>query len=156
MLRLGRTDCRAPARFGQRSAPCRAKEIVMAVTDPLLAPIPDSERRDLGGVQLDVVRVGAGRVKRTIYPAGFRWSTHMKQVAGTALCMHAHVGFLARGRIHIEYADGCLLEFTAPHAVYIEPGHEGWVVGPESAVLIEVDFEGETARRFEMPDAHRH
>jgi hypothetical protein len=128
----------------------------MTASDPLLAPIPDAEHRDVGGVQLDIVRVGAGRVKRTIYPPEFRWSTNMKGVAGTALCMHAHVGFLARGRIHIEYADGCRLEFSAPHAVYIEPGHEGWVVGNEPAVLIEVDFEGETARHFEMPETHRH
>jgi len=40
--------------------------------------------------------------------------------------------------------------------VAIEPGHDGWVVGNEPAVMIEFDFESETARRFGMPDAHRH
>lgn len=111
-------------------------------------------------MQLDIAPAGSGRVKRTIYPPGFRWSTHMKQVSGTDLCQHAHVGFLARGQIHIQYGiqygDGCLLEFAAPQAVAIEPGHDGWVVGDEPAVMIEFDFEGETARRFGMPSAHRH
>jgi hypothetical protein len=128
----------------------------MSTTDPLLAPVNGADRRDVGGVQLDVGRAGAGRVKRVIYPAGFRWSVHMKPHVETDLCMHAHVGFLVRGRIHIGYADGCTLEFTAPQVVAIEPGHDGWVVGDEPAVLIEFDFEGDTARRFGMPAAHDH
>lgn len=70
--------------------------------------------------------------------------------------MHAHVGFLARGQIHIEYADGCILEFAAPQVVAIEPGHDGWVVGNEPAVMIEFDFEGDTAARLGMPKPHSH
>jgi hypothetical protein len=41
----------------------------------------------------------------------------MKPIVGTDLCMHAHVGFLAHGQIHIQYADGCILEFVAPRVV---------------------------------------
>jgi len=115
-----------------------------------------ASHREIGGVELDIAPAGAGRVKRTIYPAGFRWSTHMKSVSGTDFCEHAHIGFLARGQIHIQYADGCTLEFAAPQVVAIEPGHDGWVVGDEPAVMIEFDFEGDTARRFGMPSAHRH
>jgi hypothetical protein len=122
----------------------------------LLAPMPGAETREVGGVQMAIAAAGSARVKRVIYPPGFRWSTHMKPVTGTDLCMHAHVGFLAAGRIHIEYGDGCTLEFAAPQAVAIEPGHDGWVVGDEPAVLIEFDFLGETASRLGMPDVHRH
>ena len=128
----------------------------MNVNDPLLAPLPGSEHREIGGLQLDIVRAGAGRVKRVVYPPGFRWSSHMKGVVGTDLCMHAHVGFLARGQVHIQYADGCTSEFVAPQVVAIDPGHEGWVVGDEPAVLIEFDFERETVSRLGMPESHRH
>ena len=128
----------------------------MNATDPLLGPMKADESREVGGVRLDIVKAGAARVKRAIYPPGFRWSTHMKGIAGTGLCMHAHVGFLARGEVHIEYADGCVREFKAPQAVVIEPGHEGWVVGGEPAVLIEFDFERETVDRLGMPAAHEH
>ena len=95
-------------------------------------------------------------MKRMIYPRGFRWSVDMRPVVGTELCMHAHVGFLERGEIHIEYADGCVVEFRAPQVVAIEPGHDGWVVGADPAVLIEFDFEGDTIDRLGMPSAHRH
>jgi hypothetical protein len=127
-----------------------------AAPDPLLARVKGAERREIGRVKLEVGRAGAGRVKRMIYPPGFRWSRDMKPITGTDLCMHAHVGFLARGEIHIEYADGCVVEHKAPQVVAIEPGHDGWVVGSEPVVLIEFDFESDTVERLDMPDAHRH
>jgi len=110
----------------------------------------------IGGVRLDVATAGAARVKRMIYPAGFRWSEAMQPIVGTDRCMHAHVGFLAKGEIHIEYADGCVIEFKAPQVVAIDPGHDGWVVGDEPVVLIEFDFEGATIERLGMPGEHRH
>lgn len=128
----------------------------MNTTDPIFEPMSGTEHRVIGGIAVDTVGVGAARVKRMIYPAGFRWSTHVKPIVGTDLCQHAHVGFLVRGRIHVEYADGCRLEFTAPQVMGVEPGHDAWVVGDEPAVLIEFDFAGSTISQMGMADAHRH
>jgi hypothetical protein len=91
-----------------------------------------------------------------VYPPGFRWSTHMRPNVEGELCRHAHVGFLARGRIQGEYADGCTFDFTAPQVVTIDPGHDAWVVGDEAAVLIQFDSEEGTARRFGLPEEHVH
>jgi hypothetical protein len=125
-------------------------------SDPLFATVKGATHRYLGHVRLDVGRAGAARVKRMIYPPGFRWSKDMKHVVGTDLCMHAHAGFLAHGEIHIEYADGCVVEHKAPQIVAIDPGHDGWVVGKEPVVIIEFDFEGDTVQRLGMPEAHSH
>ncbi|KUG09862.1 hypothetical protein [Solirubrum puertoriconensis] len=120
-------------------------------TDTLLAPLKDATRREVGGVLVDVVRTtGTSRMKRMIYPPGFRWSKNMKPIIGTELCQHAHVGFLAAGHLIIEYADGEREEYVAPQVVAIAPGHDGWVVGNEPAVLIEFDFEGETVERLAL------
>ncbi|HEY7285927.1 MAG TPA: hypothetical protein VH497_10815 [Vicinamibacterales bacterium] len=140
----------------RRPVPRRAASRPAPRTDALLAPVRGAERREIGHVRLEVGRAGAARVKRMIYPPGFRWSVDMKPAVGTDLCMHAHVGFLARGEIHIEYADGCIVEHKAPQIVAIDPGHDGWVVGKEPVVLIEFDFEGDTVTRLGMPDTHRH
>jgi hypothetical protein len=139
---------RAKPRSGVRSA--------RSSVDALLASVKGADRREVGGVKLDVGRAGSARVKRMVYPPGFRWSIHMKPIVGTDRCMHAHVGFLARGEIHVEYADGCVVEHKAPQIVAIDPGHDGWVVGKEPVVLIEFDFEGDTVRRLGMPETHRH
>ena len=124
--------------------------------DALLAPIKGATAREIGGVKISVGPAGAARVKRMIYPPGFRWSKAMKPVVGTDRCMHAHVGFLARGEIHIEYRDGCVVKFKAPQVVAIDPGHDGWVVGKDPVVLIEFDFEGDTAAKLGMAAEHRH
>jgi hypothetical protein len=128
----------------------------MSSNDPLFAPMKGTEQHNVAGVQLDIGRAGNARVKRAIYPVGFRWSMHMKPVVGTENCMHAHVGFLAHGQVHVKYPDGCTGEFRAPQVVVIEPGHDAWVVGPEPAVLIEFDFENATVESLGMPDHHRH
>jgi hypothetical protein len=124
--------------------------------NPLLAPMPGSERRDIGGAQVDVVRAGKARIRRIIYPSGFRWSSNVRPVANTSTCMHAHVGFLAQGRIEGRYSDGCVFDFEAPAAVVIEPDHDAWVSGEDPAVLIEFDFERDTLARLELPDRHSH
>lgn len=134
----------------------RVRRVKRVEADPLLAPIEGATVREIGGVRLEVARAGAARVKRMIYPPGFRWSSAMKPIVGTDYCMHAHVGFLARGEIHIEYTDGCIVEYRAPQIIAIDPGHDGWVVGREPVVLIEFDFERDTIGRLGMPDAHRH
>ena len=125
-------------------------------SDALMAAVRGATHRYVGHVRLDVGRAGAARVKRMIYPPGFHWAKDMKPVTGTDFCMHAHVGFLARGEIHIEYADGCVVEHKAPQVIAIEPGHDGWVVGKEPVVMIEFDFEGDTVSKLGMPDSHRH
>jgi len=117
--------------------------------------MPGADHRDLPGVSLDIVRVGAGRMKRVVYKPGFRWSTHLKSAIGTESCQHTHAGFLARGSIGVSYADGCVEEFTAPQVVAITPGHDGWVIGDDAAILIEFDFEGETESKLALPP-HQH
>ena len=134
----------------------RRRAATTARPSALFAPVTGAERKDFGHVQLEVGRAGGARVKRMIYPPGFHWAVDMKPVTGTELCMHAHVGFLAHGEIHIEYADGCVVEHRAPQIVAIEPGHDGWVVGKEPVVLIEFDFERDTVSKLGMPDRHRH
>ena len=144
---------RGTARLGKKKT---AKRTAAKTPASLLATVRGADHRYIGHVRLDVGRAGAARVKRMIYPPGFRWSKDMKPITGTDLCMHAHVGFLVHGEIHIEYADGCVIEHKAPHVIAIEPGHDGWVVGSEPVVMIEFDFEGDTAARLGMPNAHRH
>ena len=141
----------------KRPAPKRARPApARAARDPLLARMAGADHRDVGGVSIDTTRTANGRVKRVCYPPGFLWSTHMKPLVNTPLCMHAHVGFLARGRVRGTYADGCTFDLAAPRAVVIEPGHDAWVVGKQAAVLIEFDTESSTAARFGLPDSHRH
>jgi hypothetical protein len=123
---------------------------------PLFAAIPGAEHQTFGPVGIDVTTVGDARIKRVIYPAGLRWSVDLRPLVGTATCQHAHVGFLAHGALHFEYPDGCTVELHAPAVVDVAPGHDAWVPGDEPAVLIEVDYLGDTVARLGVAGDHRH
>ena len=68
---------RKTARAASRRPARRARK-KPALPDPLLAPVKGAARKNFGHVRLDVGRAGAARVKRMVYPAGFRWSKDMK------------------------------------------------------------------------------
>jgi hypothetical protein len=128
----------------------------MGDADSLRDPIEGAEHSEFGGVSVDVVTCGNARVKRVIYPPGYRWSKDLKPVVGGDYCMHGHVGFLAAGRMQGEYADGCKFDYSAPAALVVEPGHDAWTVGDEPAVFIEFDYERDTVERLGLPAEHRH
>jgi hypothetical protein len=121
----------------------------------LLPPISGGQRREVGGVAEDVFPVGDASMKRVVYPPGYRWSTNLKPLIGTDLCMHAHVGFLAEGHMRIEYPDGCVVDVSAPQSVVIHPGHDAAVIGDETAILIQFDFGRDTVERMNLPLEHR-
>jgi len=140
---------------GRKAPAARAPRVAKPAAAGLRA-IKGARHHEMAGVKIDSMAAANGQVKRVVYPPGFRWSTHMKPLIGTELCMHGHVGFLTAGRVHGQYADGCVFEFAAPQVVVVEPGHDAWVVGREPAVLIQFDAAAETAQRFGLPAEHRH
>ena len=71
----------------------------VTAADPLRGAIEGARHEVFGGVDVDVVAAGSGRVKRLVSPPGSRWSKDRKPLVGTEYCLHAHVGFLARGRL---------------------------------------------------------
>jgi len=119
-------------------------------------PVAGAQRSEVGGLVVDEVDAGRGRIKRVIYPPGWRWSTHMQPITGGEQCMHAHVGFLVQGRMIVEYADGCREAYQAPAAVVVAPGHNGWVEGDEAAVLVQYDCGADTVDLLGLPTEHRH
>ena len=122
----------------------------------LIPAIGTAVRRSVGGVDEEIFTVGDAHIKRITYPTGYRWSTHLKPIVGTDLCMHAHVGYLTEGHMRIEYPDGCTVDVTAPQALAIHPGHDAAVIGDETAIFIQFDFGRDTVERIGLPAGHPH
>jgi len=82
------------------------------------------------------VRVGEMTVGRLTLEPGWRWSTHVQPVAGTASCQFHHVGLSLSGLMHGRMDDG--MEFAVkPGDVFdVPPGHDNWVVGDEPMVAV--------------------
>ena len=84
-------------------------EKLASMTTTAIAQLVMQVRGEIGGLQF-ALPAGAGRVNRMIYPPGVRWSTHIRQIAGGALCQRPHVGSCPRPG-HVRYRDGCVAEF---------------------------------------------
>ncbi len=101
---------------------------------------PDETRPFVDKGKLDVVNVGGATVGRGVFEPGWRWSEHIKPLAGTESCEAAHLGYVVSGRMKVVMNDGTEAEAAPGQMVYIEPGHDAWVVGDEPCVF--VDFQG--------------
>ena len=82
------------------------------------------------------VRIGELVVGRLALDPGWRWSTHVRPIAGTTSCQFHHVGLALSGAMDGRMDDGW--EFTVgPGDVFdLPPGHDNWVVGDEPMVAI--------------------
>ncbi len=72
----------------------------------------------------------------TLQP-GWRWSQHVKPIAGTELCEAPHFQYQVSGVLHISMADGTDLESRAGDVTALPQGHDAWVEGTEPVALID-------------------
>jgi quercetin dioxygenase-like cupin family protein len=101
---------------------------------------PDEVRPTADRGQLELVSLGQTMLGRATFQPGWRWSEHVKPIAGTDLCQATHVGYVVEGRQAVRMSDGTEVELSAGDAFLIGPGHDAWVVGDEPCVTI--DFVG--------------
>ncbi|HET7406759.1 MAG TPA: cupin domain-containing protein [Mycobacteriales bacterium] len=102
---------------------------------------PDEVRKVEGGMgHIELVNVEDGAVGRATFRPGWRWSEHVRPIAGTESCQVAHVGYQISGRMGVRLDDGEEMEFGPGDFVSIPAGHDGWVIGDETVVMI--DWQG--------------
>ena len=87
--------------------------------------------------KFEVVRVSDVALTRSTFMPGWKWSNDIKPIAGTNACQKHHIGYMQSGRIAAKLDNGSQMEFGPGDVVDIPPGHDGWVIGKEPAVLIE-------------------
>ena len=98
---------------------------------------PDETRpfADKGAAQ--VVALGGSTVLKGRFEPGWRWSEHVKPIAGTDSCQSPHFLYVVSGRMHVRMDDGTEAQALPNEVVRIEPGHDAWVVGDEACVVVD-------------------
>ena len=95
----------------------------------------------------EIVTLDEAQVGRATYEPGWRWTTAMREIAGTDTCQLHHLGYAISGLMHVVTNDGQELDIL-PESVYeIPSGHDAWVVGDEPWVTVEWT----SARTFGVP-----
>src|SRR5437762_5144631 len=114
----GRSSAGARKRRERRRPPMNP--IVMKRFDE-----PDEVRR-FGRGQLEIVRLGGMTLGRATYSPGWKWSEHVRPLAGTPTCMVEHVGLVLSGACVIAMDDGETRTLHAGDAFHVAPGHDSW------------------------------
>ena len=78
-----------------------------------------------------LVHLGGMTIGKATYEPGWKWSTHVGPVAGTATCQVAHVGMVVSGRAAVAMDDGTIYELAPGDVFAIAPDHDSWVIGDE-------------------------
>jgi class 3 adenylate cyclase len=84
-----------------------------------------------------IVELGDVTVGELVSEPGWRWSEHVKPTVGGEWCQARHVGFIASGRLGIDFMDGTSIVLEPGDVFDIPPGHDGYTVGDEPCVNIE-------------------
>jgi class 3 adenylate cyclase len=88
-------------------------------------------------LRAEIVELGDFTVGYVVHQPGWSWSEHVRPSVGGAWCQARHVGVLLSGRTGVQLEDGRSYEISPLEAVDIPPGHDGWVIGDEPAVMLE-------------------
>lgn len=103
---------------------------------------PDETRPFADKGHMKMVVAAGHPVMRATFEPGWRWSTHVKPIAGTDTCEVSHFGYCMSGRMRVYMNDGQQIEIKSGDVFVIPPGHDAAVIGDEACES--VDF-GEVA-----------
>jgi ketosteroid isomerase-like protein len=85
-----------------------------------------------------IANAGGVTFLRGTFEPGWRWSTDIAPIAGTALCQTRHLGYVISGRVGIKNDDGTEFELGPGDVFDLPAGHDAWVVGSEPCVMLDV------------------
>jgi quercetin dioxygenase-like cupin family protein len=97
--------------------------------------LPDTTQVFLDGSERVVIRLGVVTIGRGVYRPGWRWSRHVRPLAGKGSA--AHTGYVLSGRMIVRAQDGLEIEVGPGNAFLAAPGHDAWVTGDEPCVALD-------------------
>ena len=98
---------------------------------------PDETRTFPRG-KVEMATVGGVKFGRGTFDPGWKWSEHVKPIAKTQSCQAPHTFYQISGHMVVKMDDGTEIEFGPGDVGVIAPGHDGWVLGNEPAVFIDI------------------
>jgi hypothetical protein len=97
---------------------------------------PD-EVREFPRGRAEILKAGGGEVGRLTFEPGWRWSSDVKPIAGTDSCEAPHMQYHLSGRLAIRMDDGTEFVAEPGDVTSLPKGHDAWVVGDETVVVVD-------------------
>lgn len=98
---------------------------------------PDETRPFVEKGAAQVLSLGGSTVLKGRFEPGWRWSEHLRPIAGTDSCQSPHLLYVLSGHMHVVMDDGTEGDAGPDDVARIEPGHDAWVVGDEPCIVVD-------------------
>ena len=100
---------------------------------------PD-EVRTFNKGRLELVKIAGVTIGKAVFEPGWKWSESVQPIVKTKSCQAPHFQYHVAGVLKVVMDDGTEKELRAGDVSLLPSGHDAWVVGNESVVV--VDFQG--------------
>jgi quercetin dioxygenase-like cupin family protein len=96
-----------------------------------------TEVREFPYGRAEILTIGGAEIGRLTFEPGWRWSEHVKPLAGTRSCEAPHFQYHLSGTLAVLMDDGTEFLAKAGDVTSLPSGHDAWVVGDEPAVVVD-------------------
>ena len=94
-------------------------------------------------LKMEAITIRGLPIRRVTCEPGWQWSKHLKPVQKTESCQKDHILYVISGRLGVRMNDGKVEEFGPGDVGSIPLGHDGWTIGNEPVVWIEIPHQNE-------------
>ena len=98
---------------------------------------PD-ETKQLEKAKIEIITINGKSLQKVTAEPGWQWSKHVKPIVGGESCQQDHLIYIVSGKLASQMDSREKMEFNSGEVATIPPGHDGWTVGDERVVWIEI------------------
>lgn len=99
---------------------------------------PDATNNPGEKLTVEIINANGLKISKITASPGWRWSEHLKPIVKTKTCEMHHLVYVLSGILAARLDDGKEEQFGPGEIGNIPPGHDGWTVGDEPAVWLEI------------------
>jgi quercetin dioxygenase-like cupin family protein len=89
-------------------------------------------------LKMEAITIRGLTIRRVTTEPGWQWSKHLKPVQKTESCQKDHVLYVISGKLGVRMDDGKEEVFGPGDVGSIPPGHDGWTIGNQPVVWLEI------------------
>src|SRR3954466_9665793 len=110
--------------------------VIMATAEHKTFNSPE-ETRPFEKGRVELITIGGATIGRLVLEPGWRWSEHVKPLAGTEWCEAPHFQYHVSGTLHVMMTDGTEFDATPGEVTALPSGHAAGVVGDEPVIVVD-------------------
>jgi ketosteroid isomerase-like protein len=100
-----------------------------------------------------IASAGAAALCKGTFEPGWRYSTDVDPLVGSASCQTRHLSYVLTGTLRVQMDDGTEYDLSAGDLFDLPAGHDAWVIGDDAVVIVDTSPEATSYAKGGTPTA---